>query len=207
MKTNTHIATTLPNESRRRLIGRTLALCALFFIAAIASTQAVPISISFDNPNPSVAAPSSGFVTVAITGTISIDPSYQHIGVAYSSPTNFTHTLSLTINTSVAFNLWFANNPNGTFTGTILEISVPAGTPADFYGYEVNANNLATFGIGVQPVTGGTSTSAEQAYSVTVTNGGAVPVSGATLLLLALSGAILFFARRAFALKAWPTTG
>ena len=189
------------------MIRRTLAVCVLVFVAMAGSTQAVPISISFDNPNQTVAAPSNGFVTVAITGTISIDPSYQHIGVAYFSPTNFTHTLSLTINTSAAFNLWFANNPNGTFTGTILEISVPAGTPADFYGYEVNANNLATFGIGVQPVTGGTSTSAEQAYSVTVTNGSAVPDSGATLLLLGLTGAILFFARRAFALKAWPTTG
>ena len=207
MKRNTPIAATLPNESKCRLIRRTLALCTLIFVAAIGSTQAVPISISFDNPNPSVAAPPSGSTTVFITGTIMIDPSFQHIGVAYFSPTNITHTLSLTINTSVAFNLWFANNPSGTFSGTILEISVPAGTPSDFYGYEVNANNLATFGIGVAPLVGGSPTSAEQAYSVTVTNGSAVPDNDVTLLLLGLTGAILFFARRAFVLKAWPTTG
>jgi hypothetical protein len=183
-----------------------LAFCTLAFVALAGSRlQAVPISISFDNANQTVAAPSNGFITVIITGTVSIDPGYHLIGVALDSPTNLAHTNSLNIDTSLAF-FQFQLQGTGTFTGAILEITVPAGTPPDFYGYRTNDNNPARFGIGVAPNVGGAPTSAEQNYSVTVTQGTAVPDNDETFLLLMMSSGILLFARRIFPLKAWPAT-
>lgn len=180
--------------------------CALLAFLLPTVVEAVPITINFDNANQSVAAPANGSITITITGTITIDPSYHIIGVAYFTPHNLSHTNSLPIATTTAFNL-FQLAGTGVYTGAILEITVPAGTPSDFYGYENNSNDLATFGIGVQPVTGGASSGAEQAYSVTVTNGTAVPEGGPNLLLLGLCLAAVYLCRRAFALRAWPTSG
>jgi hypothetical protein len=199
MKINTRIRNLASEIARRGAIRRTLACCVLALAAIVGSTvQAVPITLSFDNANQSVAAPSNGSTIVTISGTIVIDPAYHIVGTAYFSPTNFAHTLSLTINTTIAFNLWDAAGV-GTYTGAIFEITVAAGTPPDFYGYEINANNLATLGIGVQPIVGGASAGASQAYSVTVTNGNGntVPENGRTVLLLGVSVAGMVFARRA----------
>jgi hypothetical protein len=190
------------NFPNRRMPGVTiyrnlkLVLCALVFITlGFTTARAVPITITLDNANQTVAAPT----VVTISGTIVVDPSYHIVGTAYFSPTNFAHTLSLAINTTIAFNLWDAAGV-GTYTGAIFEITVPAGTPPDFYGYEINANNLATLGIGVQQIVGGATGGASQAYSVTVTNGdgngNTVPESGASALLLGVSIAGLLFVRR-----------
>lgn len=209
MKINSHFEALALNLLRRAMISRTVVLCAFVFATTVGSTlHAVPITINFDNQNESVAAPSNGLITVIITGTISIDPNYHLIGVALDSPTNLGHTNSLSINTSQAF-FQFQLQGTGTFSGAILEITVPAGTPADFYGYKLNNNNLAEFGIGVAPNVGGASTGAMQNYSVTVTNGSLpVPENGSTILFLGLClAALAFAARRAFFLRAWPTTG
>jgi hypothetical protein len=196
MKTNS-LTSNISRFSRRLTDYRALTLFAFVLAATIGSTRAVPITLNLDNPNQSVGVPSNGSTTVFITGTIAIDPSYHIIGVALDSPTN-AQGISLTIATSLAFNMFQFNQGTGTFSGVILEITVPAGTPLGLYNLATDLVDPATFGIGVQSVTGGASSSASQTYSVLVTNGTSVPDGGSSFLLLSLSVVGLCFSRRAF---------
>jgi hypothetical protein len=192
----------------RAFFGALLAVAVLSPLAA----NAVPVTLTLNNPNQVTMAPSLGQVTLIFSGTVTVDPNYHFSGAFFDPAFNNSHTNFLSGQLDAGFAI--AWNGTGTYTGDLFQIDVPAGTPADLYSVQAMSNMLSQLyvdvvlvGGGTNGVDGGTVIRASQAYSVLVMNGQNVPENDTTLLLLGLVVAILFFARRMFVLKAWPTTG
>ena len=184
-----------------------LTSCALLalitFAPATAKAVAMPITFTLDNPNQTVMAPSSGFINVDFTGTVTLAPGFNlttgSIDMAYEA-TLTKHLDGLFTN---AFAI-FLNGGTGTFSGAIFNVTVPAGTSIDLYSF--NSSGLSSMVTLFGSFKGGSRTlgeggiSASQAFSVKVI-GGTVPEGGSSLLLLGLSFAMLFAGRRIFALR------
>jgi len=170
-----------------------------------------PITISLNNPFQVTAAPSSGVTTLTFSGTVVVDSSWR-LNFAFtddaynSSSTSFLHGLF-----DSAFQAFFFGPGNGTYTGNIFSIDVPAGTVPSLYAYQFMTSNPSLFRlqafflkdcVGDGCFTdGGPSTtfSATQAFSVLVTNGVAVPEGGASVLLFGASVIGICFVRRSLA--------
>ncbi len=185
------------------------ALLALVLLPALAEAVLMgpsnPVTITLDNPNQTVAAPSSGFLTLGFSGTIVVDPNYTMIFAGADNPFNMSQTNSLTASFDAAF-LTFFGGGNGTYTGNIFDITVPMGTPADLYAFEELSTNPSVFSITAVPLSNANSPdggpppfTATAAFSVLVTSGSTngVPEGGSSVVLLGLSVGGLLFARRA----------
>jgi hypothetical protein len=189
-----------------------LLICSFVTIGSLTAT-AVPITLSLDNAIQSTAAPSVGAFTLTFTGTVTVDSGYHFDHAFFDAAFNSSHTNSVTGSLDAGFAI--AWNGVGTYTGALFTINVFAGTPADLYAFQQLTSNPSLFYVFAAPsednaasdVKGEPLASASQAYSVNVTNGFTVPDNDVTLILLAVTAVILYFARRMFLLKAWPTTG
>ena len=202
--------------SHTSLFPRRIALlgCALLALSifAPAVVEAVPITLSLDNPNQSVARPSSGTVTLAFTGTVMIEPGFAFSGsdalaVFVHSPFNFAGTHFLDVDLSPAFVAFAIDHRDiftgGTFTGTLFNAFVTPGDPPALYAFDggsPGANGPAQVFLRVNFGTEN-QFSALEAYSVRVTGGG-VPDRGSSILLLGLGLAALCCAQRAFVSRA-----
>jgi hypothetical protein len=190
------------------------ALLSCLFLAAMLLAPAVqavpmadPVTLSLDNPNQVTAAPSSGVTTLSFSGTVTIDPNYTPFSANADAPYNSSSTLFLSGMFDPAFlAFFFPGTSQGTYTGTIFTLDVPAGTPPDFYGYQFMTSNLSLLKLGVvvfddkaNVVNGSLEFFAQEAFSVTVTNGNQVPESGGTLLLLGASVVGICCVRRSLA--------
>jgi hypothetical protein len=186
---------------KRTSLALLLALTALIPLAV----EAVPVTLSLDNPNQSVAAPSSGFISLNFSGTLVIDPNYQASSASLNQPFNSSNSNFLTGSFDSAFLTFFGTVGTGTYTGNFFNITVPAGTPPDLYAFQQFTSNPSLFGVVVSFVgdgllagpAGTPEQSASQAFSILVTNGNQVPESGSSMAFLGLSVMGIFFARRA----------
>lgn len=61
---------------------------AIFMPVAAKAITMDPVTITLDNPNQTVAAPSSGFITLDFSGTIVVDPNYSMISIGVDDPFN-----------------------------------------------------------------------------------------------------------------------
>jgi len=163
------------------------------------AVEAVPITLSLDNPNAVVVQPSSGSITVNFFGTITVDPAYHLFSWGILSPYNATLTSDLGFPYPAPEFTAFVGQ-SGTYTGLLFWITVTSTTPLDFYGYDYLGNPCLFF-VDAEPIAGGETTNASQAYSVLVTNGFSVPDYGSSMALfgMSLGGLCLFqrIARRA----------
>jgi len=190
-----------------------LLVCAFLALGSLtARALQLPITLSLDNPNQITVAPSIGAVTLTFTGTVTVAQGFHFSGAFFDSAWNSSQTNFVT----GSLDAGFANNWNGigTYTGALFTINVNAGTPADLYSFMTLSSNPSQFYVHAifsdtmnNDVKGETEFTANQAYSVAVTQGNIVPDHDVTLLLLGVTVGILYFARRMFVLKAWPTTG
>lgn len=182
-----------------------LTSCALLalitFAPATAKAVAMPITFTLDNPNQTVMAPASGSVLVDFTGTVTVAPKFSLNGGSIDFAFNAPLTNHLEGFFTDAFND-FLTGGTGSFTGSIFNMIVPAGTPIDLYSFnEAGSSAMVTlFGSfnGGSRTLGEGGVSASQAFSVKVI-GGTVPEGGSSLLLLGFSFALLFAGRRIFA--------
>lgn len=179
----------------------------LLFLSGGATAFAT--SIVLDNANQTVVAPTSGSTTVTFSGTVTIDQFFSASGAFVDDPTNSMHTSSLLASLDSAF-ATFASGGMGTYTGTLFSVQVPALTSPDLYGFSFSGSakvEIFTFTAAQAGETG----MAVFSVDVKAPNGGPgpnpVPDHDVTLLLLGVSAIVLYFARRVFLLKAWPTTG
>ena len=197
--------------SRIALLGSALLALILFAPAAV---EAVPISaasitFTLDNANQTVTSPTSGFTTVNFDGTVIIDDGYHLTGGSIDMAYEATLTKHLDGFFSNAFAI-FLNGGTGTFSGAIFNVRVPAGTSLALYSFDSSglASMINLFvAFDGKTLSGGPPLSASQAYSVKVIGGNPVPDRGSSALLLGLSLAAVYLCRRAFVLRAWPTTG
>jgi hypothetical protein len=186
-----------------------LALLALAFLLPVAAEAVTmdPVTISLDNPNQVVAAPSGGFITLNFSGTIVVDSDYRLSFAVVDSPWNMSHTNFLSAFFDSAF-VTFLSGGNGTYTGNIFSVDVPAGTPADLYAFQELSNLASELTIQAFPFSqinspdgGPPPFTASAAFSVLVTNGTptTVPEGGSSMLLLGAAVAGLCFVRRKLA--------
>jgi hypothetical protein len=92
--------------------------------------------------------------------------------------------------------LAFLNGPDGgDFTGLLFTVSVPAGTPPDFYRFASDGGGFAEFGLEAAPLEGGLPVSALENFSVLVTGAG-VADGGSAVMLLGVAFSALGIARR-----------
>jgi hypothetical protein len=184
--------------------------CALLALTifAPAVVEAVPLTLSLDNPNQSVAAPPSGTTILDFSGTITVDAGYRFNppGAAFiGAPFNASGSHSLDGMITAAFDAFFndlsTSTAGGTFTGTIFQIFVPAGTPPALYAYHLFPDLSDVF-LRVQlDDIPNTEFTAQEPFSILVT-GGTVPDRGSSILLLGLSLAALCSVQRAFVSRA-----
>jgi hypothetical protein len=186
------------SSKRIALLGCALLALSIF---APALVEAVPITLSLDNPNQSVAHPSSGTVTLSLTGTIIIEPGFAFNppgDVVVTAPFNFLGTHHLGGALTGAF-VAFVNDhrgifTGGTFTGTILNSFVTPGDPPDLYAFTGGGpgfNQPADVFLRVADENNQNETVAREAFSIQVTGVG-VPDRGSSILLLSLSLAALW---------------
>jgi hypothetical protein len=189
MKIKTSSKKVTTSYSRRiALLGCALLALGIFAPAVV---EAVPITLSLDNPNQSVAHPSSGTVTLAFTGTTIIEPGFAFGGFNQAHfPFNFAGTHFLNVDFSAAFVSFFndhtGNFTGGTFTGTIFNTFVTPGDPPALYAFDGGSSpGPAQITLTVVDANG-VPNHAIEAFSVRVTGVG-VPDRGSSILLLGLS--------------------
>lgn len=173
---------------------------ALLFSQGLAQALMVdPVQVTLDMPNQIVTAPTSGVTMVDFTGTVFVDSTYRMTSAHADAPFNSSQTNGLLTGSFSAAFLTFFSGGNGTYTGSIFEIDVPAGTPPDLYAFQQFSSNPAMFTVQADPVfvvanrpdsiNGNVGFSDSANFSVLVSapaNG--VPDSGSTLLLMSLGG-------------------
>ena len=174
--------------------------CVLFALAIFvpAVVKAVPVTLSLDNPNQTVAVPPSGTTMVDFAGTLIIAPGFHFEGEFPSSlvidfPFNAAGSHSLTVTGNSAFLAFLLGPPfgTGTYTGSMFEVSVPTGTPVGLYAYHLFPD-LAEIFVRVRNDEGPLEEFVARAnFSVLVTGVG-VPDRGSSILLLGLSLAALW---------------
>jgi hypothetical protein len=183
-----------------------LALALFIPLAAHAIPMAAsPITITLNNANQMTAAPSSGFITLNFAGTVVVDQNYQMSFAGVDNPFNMSHSNVLTALLDPAFVAFFGGG-NGTYTGNLFNVTVPAGTLADLYAFKELSNVASEFTIQAfllsnvnSPNGGPLPFTASYAFSVLVTNGNQVPEGGSSALLLGASVAGICFVRRKLA--------
>ena len=186
---------TKTTSKRIALLGSALLALSIFAPAVV---EAVPITLSLDNPNQSVVHPSSGTVTLSFTGTIIIELGFAFNppgDVLGTQPFNFLGTHHLGGAFTGAF-VTFVNDhrgifTGGTFTGTIFDTFVTPGDPPDLYAFSGGGpgfNQPADLFLRVADQNNQNETVAREAFSVQVTG---VPDRGSSILLLGLSLAAL----------------
>jgi hypothetical protein len=135
MKTKTS-SKKVPTPFSRRIA---LLGCALLALTIFAPAVVEAVTIDLDNPNQSVAAPPSGTTIVDFAGTITLDPNYHFTFLFLNFPFNQSGSNSLTRTVTSEF-LTFLNTPaqpfTQTFTGSIFDVNVPAGTPLGLYAFD-----------------------------------------------------------------------
>jgi hypothetical protein len=177
--------------------------CGLLALTIFAPAFVEAVTINLDNPNQTVAAPPSGTTIVDFAGTITLNPNYFVSLGSFQPPFNQSGSNSLTSTITDEFFLFLSSPPQPftqTFTGTILELSVFAGTPPGLYAFDRFGGPseiflMATLPGGLDPL------SAREPFSVLVT-GVDVPDRGSSILLLGLSLAALCSVQRAFVSRA-----
>jgi hypothetical protein len=119
--------------------------CALLALTIFAPTIAeAELMLSLDNPDQTVAAPLSGTTIVDFTGTVTVDAGFRFNppGAIDLTPAfNISGTNFLTSSFTSAFVAFVTalstSTSGGTFTGSIFDVSVPAGTPPDLYAFSL----------------------------------------------------------------------
>jgi hypothetical protein len=176
--------------------------------AAVAVPMAAdPITLSLSNPNQVTAAPSSGATTLLFAGSVVVDSGWHLQQASFDVPFNASGNSLTGVAFTADFVSFLFGGGTGTYIGNIFSVDVLAGTLADFYGYRFGGLNLSELaltavfdkgciGDGCFTDGGSTAFTANQAFSVLVTNGVAVPESGASVLLLGASLAGLFCVKR-----------
>ena len=162
-------------------------------ISVPVAVEAVPITLTLDNPNQTVATPASGTLTIGFTGTVTLDPGFLvNANLDPAGNSTFTHFLTTTL--APGF-LNFLNTSTGSYSGLLFSVAVPFGTLPDLYLITSGGGFSYLALDGFNPQTGGDAF-ARESFSVLVTNGVSVPEShpGALFLGVALAG--LFAARR-----------
>ena len=177
-----------------------LLCCALLAlnIFAPAVVEAVPVTLSLDNPTQTVAVPPSGTTNVHFGGTLTIAPGFHFESEFPSSlvidlPFNASGTNHLEVGVNPSFVSFLLGPPpgTGTFTGLMFDVLVPAGTPPGLYAYHLFPDGAEIF-VRVRNDEGPLQEFVARAnFSVLVT-GTAVPDHGSSLLLLGLSLAALW---------------
>jgi hypothetical protein len=129
----------VPTPFPRRIALLGYALLALTIFAPTVG-EAVPITLSLDNPNQFVAAPLSGTTIVHFSGTVIVDPNF-HIGafpgefpgaLFLDVPSNSQSTLSLTATFTSQF-LAFAFPLGGAPTGPLPAQSLTSVCPQEHH--------------------------------------------------------------------------
>jgi hypothetical protein len=192
MKTKTS-SKKVPTPFSRRIA---LLGCALLALTIFAPAVAEALQLGLDSPFQSVAAPPSGTTIVDFTGTVILFPDYHLTNVFLDSPSNLSDTIRLNATVTPAF-LTFFNTAVGpaTFTGSIFDVEVPAGTPPDIYAF-----GLVPFSSEIAlEATGADFLFEFRPFGVVVTG---VPDRGSSILLLGLSLAVLCGVQRAFVSRA-----
>jgi hypothetical protein len=192
------------------LMKRLILLFSLLALLAPGVAQAVqfdPVMVTLDMPNQVVTAPTSGVTLVDFTGTVFVDSNYSIDFASLDFPFNSSSSNGLIGSFNAAF-LTFASGGNGTYNGSLFDISVPAGTPPDLYAFQQATSNPALFTVhalpfaqafGIDSPTGEVGASDSAAFSVLVNapaNG--VPDGGSSVLLLGVGFAALAFTQRTF---------
>lgn len=175
----------------------------------VCAIQVDPVIVTLDNPNQIVTAPTSGVTLVDFTGTVFVDQNWQMDFISLDFPFNSAQTNFLSGAFNSAF-LTFANGGNGTYTGSIFDISVPTGTPPDLYAFKLNSTDpplflvhavpfedVQTFAIDSPNGEAGFSDSAAFSVQVNAPANG-VPDRGSSVLLLGVSLAGIIALRRHF---------
>ena len=175
---------------------------ALLVLPSVAWALAVPVTVTLDMPNQALSAPTSGITNLIFTGTVSLAQGWQSGGATVENPFNNSKSSFLSANIDPAFLAW---NGFGSFTGNLFDVTVPAGTPPDFYGYGFLSNNppnftesafLASQPQGNAPSINGNFVSAMAPFTVLVNAPATgVPEQGSTLLLMGASLAALVVGR------------
>jgi hypothetical protein len=171
---------------------RRIALLGCSLLALSVFAPPVGATLVLDNFDQTVAAPLSGTTIVDFSGTVTLD-SNAHFDVTMFvlvNPLNLSLSNLLVATPTVEF-LAFLNTPAQpffqTFTGSIFDVSVPAGTPPDLYGFDSQG-----FPAEIELVSvfdDGTLAEIDRAeFRIQVTG---VPDRGSSILLLGLSLAAL----------------
>jgi hypothetical protein len=197
-----------PFSRRIALLGSALLALSIFAPAVV---EAVPITLSLDNPSQSVVRPSSGTVTLNFTGTVMIEPGFAFHGiqdVILDFPFNASGSHFLDRVFGDAF-LPFVqdhqastgNFTGGTFIGTLFTINVTPEDPLGLYAFVGGGppNLPSEVFLRVADENNENMTVAREAFSVLVTG---VPDRGSSILLLGLSLAALYSVQRAFVSRA-----
>ena len=171
---------------------RRIALLGCSLLALSVFAPPVGATLVLDNFDQTVAAPLSGTTIVDFSGTETLDANaHFDVGnVVFTSPFNESLSNFLTSTPTAEF-LAFLNTPAQpfaqTFTGSIFDVSVPAGTPPGLYAFD-------SFGFPAEIefdsfFDDGTVASIDRAeFRIQVTG---VPDRGSSILLLGLSLAAL----------------
>jgi hypothetical protein len=197
MKTKTS-SKKVPTPFSRRIA---LLGCALLALTIFAPAVVEAVTINLDNPHQTVTAPSSGITILDFSGTITLAPDYHFTFLFLPPPLNQSGTNGLSLGVTPEF-LAFLNTPaqpfTQTFTGSIFEVEVPAGIPADLYAFDGFGNPSM---IELEATLPGDLDllRASDLFSVLVTG---VPDRGSSILLLGLSLAALCCVQRAFVSRA-----
>jgi hypothetical protein len=170
-----------------------LLACALLALNISAPTvvEAVPITLSLDNPNQTVARPSSGTTIVDFAGTVIVDPNFRFDLIDFDVPFNASGDSLNPGDWEPAFLTFFNSPDGGTYTGSIFHVTVSATNPPGLYQFNVVPQFPSELFLRVIPLEGGETVSARETISVLVTGVG-VPDRGSSILLLGLSLAALW---------------
>jgi len=196
----------------KKWILRFSCLALLLLPGVISAGQFVGVSVTLDNPFQTVTAPTSGFSLVNFTGTVSVDPALRIDQTRLDNPFNNAQTNSLSATYDPAF-LTFAFGPGtGTYTGSLFNVNVPAGTLPDLYAFKELSTNPSVlfveatfadqaFGAGSPNEPSFFSDDAPFSVRVNAPSNG-VPDHGSTMLLLGVSLAGIVALRRRLSVTA-----
>ena len=104
-----------------------------------------PVTITLNMPNQVTTVPNSGTTTLTFAGSISVLAGWQENSLGIDQPWNSSSTNSLAAGLDLGLLAW---SGNGTYTGNLFEVVVPAGTAPDLYGFKFTSSNPSVFSVG-----------------------------------------------------------
>lgn len=172
---NTRVASLLPRVPHTFLVALT------FGLLALTNPSAQAVTLTLNDPNPTLVVPSSGSITHTFTGTLSFDPGFSLNSATLLFPFINGGAPGLFGN-NINFPYSDANE-GGTFSGGLFTIEIFSTSPFGSYNQRFGGGP-ATFGVSLSERQGNTTLSASAPYTVTLVPSAGVPDGGGTLLLL-----------------------